>query len=107
MAKIAFIGKEKILRVFAYFGTSVFQVATHQEAEEKLQDLVNDRDNEWGIIYIEEQLAETFVDRIVEINRKFLPVVSIFPSVGEKKGISGEILNNLVRKVTGVDIQFD
>jgi vacuolar-type H+-ATPase subunit F/Vma7 len=107
MAKIAFIGKEKILRVFTYFGTTVFQVTTSQEAEEKLQELVDDQENEWGIIYIEEPLAEMFIDRITELNKNFLPVISLFPSTGEKKGLSGKILNNLVRKVTGVEIQFD
>ena len=107
VAKIAFIGKEKILRVFHYFGTSVFQVSTPREAEEKLQKLVEDTENDWGIIYIEESLAEVFMDRIVELNKKLLPVISIFPSTGEKQGLSGKILDNLVRKVTGVELRFD
>ena len=107
MAKIAFIGKEKILRVFNYFGTSVFQVTTPQEAEQKLQELVDDKKNEWGIVYIEESLAEAFMGRIVKLNKRLLPVISIFPSSGEKKGLSGEMLNNLVRKVTGVELRFD
>jgi vacuolar-type H+-ATPase subunit F/Vma7 len=107
MAKIAFIGKEKILSVFTYFGTSVFQVATPQEADEKLQELVKDRDNQWGIVYIEENLAESLTEQITELNKGLLPVISIFPSSGEKKGIAGEILNNLVRKATGVEMKFE
>ncbi|MDY0094087.1 MAG: V-type ATP synthase subunit F [Candidatus Vecturithrix sp.] len=107
MAKIAFIGKEQILRALTYFGTSVFQVATPQEAEAKLQELVEDQDHPWGIVYIEEPLAEPLLDHIAQLNRRPLPVISIFPSTGEKKGLSGQILNNLVRKVTGVEIRFD
>ena len=107
MAKIAFIGKEKILSVFNYFGSSVFQVSTPQEADEKLQELVTDRENEWGIVYIEENLAESLKDQIMELNKGPLPVISIFPSSGEKKGIAGKMLNNLVRKTTGVEMKFE
>ena len=107
MAKIAFIGKEKILRVFNYFGTSVFQVSTPQQAEEKLQEIVDDKEHEWGIVYIEECLAEAFMDRIAELNRNVLPVISIFPATGEKKGLAGDMVNHLVRKVTGVELRFD
>ena len=107
MAKIAFIGKERILRALTYFGTSVFQVATPQEAEAKLQELVADQEHSYGIVYIEEPLAEPLLERIAQLNRRPLPVISIFPSIGEKKGLSGQILNNLVRKVTGVEIRFD
>lgn len=107
MAKIAFIGKEKILRAFNYFGMSVFQVSTPQEAEEKLQELVNDKDRDWGIVYIEEKLAEAFIGRIAELNKMLLPVISVLPCTGEKKGLSGTMLRNLVRKVTGVELHFD
>ncbi len=107
MAKIAFIGKERILRVFTYFGMSVFQVSTPQEAEERLQELVNDTESGWGIVYIEESLAETFIKRIAEFNKMTLPVISLLPCSGEKKGLSGEMLRNLVRKVTGVELRFD
>lgn len=107
MAKIAFIGREKILSVFMYFGTSVFQVSTPQEADEKLQELATDRENEWGIVYIEENLAESIKDRIMTLNKGLFPVISIFPSSGEKKGIAGEMLNNLVRGATGVEMRFE
>lgn len=107
MAKIAFIGKEKILRVFNYFGMSVFQVSTPEEAKEKLQALVDDKASEWGLVYVEECLAEAFMDRIAELNQKPLPVISIFPSTGEKKGLSHQMLGKLVRKVTGVELRFD
>jgi vacuolar-type H+-ATPase subunit F/Vma7 len=107
MAKIAFIGRERILQALTYFGTTVFRVTTSREAEVKLQELLEDQEQEWGIIYIEEPLAEPFIERIVQLNRAPLPVISLFPSTGEKKGISGHILNKLVRKVTGVDIRLD
>jgi vacuolar-type H+-ATPase subunit F/Vma7 len=107
MAKIAFIGKENILRVFKYFGTEVFQVATPEEAEEQLQTLLDDTETDWGIVYIEELLAEAFMERIRELNRKTLPVISIFPSIGEKKGLAGDTLETLVRKVIGVELRFD
>ncbi|MCP4399573.1 MAG: hypothetical protein GY801_20010 [bacterium] len=107
MAKIAFIGKERILRVCQFLGTSVFLVETSAEAESKLQDLLEDSENQWGIVYIEENLAEAFLDKVIAVNKGELPVVSLFPSTGEKKELSGKILSDLVRKVTGVDLQFD
>ena len=107
MAKIAFIGKERILRVCRFLGTSVFLVNTSAEAESKLQELLNDTESHWGIIYIEENLAEDFLETVIELNKGELPVISLFPSVGEKKELSGKILSDLVRKVTGVDLQFD
>ena len=107
MAKIAFIGQERILRVFRYFGTSVFQVSTPQEAEEKLQELVSDTEQTWGIIYIEETLADIIRDRIMELNRGVLPVISIVSSSGETKGIGGKMLHALVRKATGVEMRVD
>ena len=81
MAKIAFIGKERILRALTYFGTAVFQVTTPQEAEAKLQELVEDQEPSYGIVYIEEPLAEPLLDRIAQLNRPPLPVISIFPSI--------------------------
>ena len=85
----------------------MFLVANSTEAESTLQGLIEDVDAQWGIVYIEENLAEPFLDRIVELNKGGLPVISLFPSTGEKKELSGKILGNLVRKVTGVDLQFD
>ncbi len=107
MAKIAFIGKERILQVGTYFGTSIFLVSTPREAEATLQKLVEDTHNQWGIIYIEEGLAETFLKQIIELNKRPVPVISLVPSTGEKKELSGKILKNLVRKVTGVELTFD
>jgi vacuolar-type H+-ATPase subunit F/Vma7 len=107
MANIAFIGKERILRVCQFLGTSVFLVETSAEAESKLQELLEDSDNPWGIIYIEENLAEAFLGKVIEVNKGELPVISLFPSVGEKKELSAKILGDLVHKVTGVDLQFD
>ncbi len=107
MANIAFIGKEHILYTLRYFGTEVFYAATPQEAEARLHTLLDDAAGDWGIIYIEECLAEPFIGRITTLNQRFLPVISLFPSTGEKKGLSGMILNNLVRKVTGVELRFE
>ena len=107
MAKIAFIGKEPTLRGFNYFGTTVFRVSTPQEAEAQLQALVADQENTWGIIYLEEVLAEPILPRVVQLNKGVLPVISIFPSIGEKKELSKTMLHHLVRKVTGVEMRFD
>ena len=107
MANIAFIGKEHILYALRYFGTQFFYAATPQEAETRLHALIDDASGDWGIVYIEECLAEPFVERIAALNQRFLPVISLFPSTGEKKGLSGAMLNNLVRKVTGVELRFE
>ena len=107
MANIAFIGKEHILYALRYFGTHFFHAATPQDAEARLHDLIDDASGDWGIVYIEECLAEPFLDRITELNQRFLPVISLFPSTGEKKGLSGAMLKNLVRKVTGVELRFE
>ncbi len=85
----------------------MFQVSTPQEAQRKLQELAEDTEEQWGIIYLEEGVAETFLDQIADINSRPLPVVSLFPSRGEKKELSGKILDKLVRKVTGVEIRFE
>lgn len=107
MTRIAFIGKQRIFRVFTYFGTSVFLVSTPQEAEEKLQELVADTTESWGVIYIEEQLAAPLRDLIMELNKRTLPVISIVSSSGEPQGLGGKMLNNLVRKATGVDMRIE
>lgn len=107
MANIAFIGREHIIRVFNYFGTSVFQVSTPQEADAKLQELTNDTEQEWGIVYLEESLAESLQERIKEYNRQALPVISIFPGSGEKKNIGSQMLYGLVRKVIGIEMGSD
>jgi vacuolar-type H+-ATPase subunit F/Vma7 len=107
LEKIAFIGQERLLRVFRYFGTSVFQVSTPQEAGEKIEELVADTKQTWGIIYIEEALADAIRERIMELNREALPVISIVSASGETKGIGGEMLHALVRKATGVDMRVE
>ena len=87
MTKIAFIGTERIVRVFKYFGTAVFLVSTPREAGEKLQELVDDKEHDWGVVYLEENLAESLKDQIAALNKQpLLPVISIFPSRSTGEG---------------------
>jgi vacuolar-type H+-ATPase subunit F/Vma7 len=106
VADIAFIGQEPILRVFTYFGAAVFQVATAQEAEEKLRELSAETDQACKIIYIEERLAEPIQESIKMLNMKNLPVISIVSSRGKPQGVGKTALNKLVRKATGVDMRI-
>ena len=107
MAKIACIGKEPILQGLTYVGVTVFLVASAQEAEARLQTLLAEPAEKWGLIYVEERLAEAFIDRLKALNTRPLPVVSLLPTIGVKKNITSQALQQLVRKVTGVDLQFD
>lgn len=106
-AQIAFIGQEQLLRVFTYFGVSVFQVSTPQDAEEKLRELVADPRQTWGIIYIEERFADGLHELIQQLNRKTLPVISIVSASGVTQGLARNNINALVRKATGVELKIE
>jgi vacuolar-type H+-ATPase subunit F/Vma7 len=107
VAEIAFIGQERLLRVFTYFGAAVFPVTSSHEAEQKLQELVADTQNPWRLIYIEETLADEIQESIKTLNRKPLPVISIVSSRGKTQGLGKTMLHNLVRKATGVDMRIE
>jgi vacuolar-type H+-ATPase subunit F/Vma7 len=107
VADIAFIGQERLLRVFTYFGADVFPVSSVQEADEKLQELATNTQTPWQLIYIEEALADELQGQIKMLNRNPLPVISIVSSRGKSRGLGKTILHNLVRKATGVDMRIE
>jgi vacuolar-type H+-ATPase subunit F/Vma7 len=108
MAKIAFIGQTGSFRVFTYFGATVFQVTTPQEADAKLQELSADAQQTWGIIYLDERLALPLRQRIQTLNKQqLLPVISIIAVGGQTEGLARTILNALIRKSTGVEMRIE
>ena len=106
VAEIAFIGQERLLRVFTYFGAEVFSVASVQEAEETLRELATAAQTPWQLIYVEETLADEMSESIKTLNKQPLPIISIVSSCGEPRGLGKTILHDLVRKATGVDMSI-
>jgi len=107
VSEIAFIGQERLLRVFSYFGAAVFSVDSAHEAEEKLRELATGDQQSWRLIYIEEALAEEIRASIKSLNKNPLPVISIVSSRGKSRGLGKTMLHNLVRKATGVDMRIE
>jgi vacuolar-type H+-ATPase subunit F/Vma7 len=107
VAEIAFIGQERLVRVFTYFGIDVFPVASVSEAQETLQKLTADRGETWRLVYIEEALTEEIQEQIRVLNRQPLPVISIVSLRGTPQGIGKSTLHNLVRKATGVELRIE
>ncbi len=102
-ARIGVVGDKDSVLCFKAFGFSVFPVV-ESEAEEnrKIVDKLA-RDN-YGIIFITEQVAETMPETIDRYNREMLPAIILIPGSKGSLGIGKARISSNVEKAVGINI---
>ncbi len=102
-AKIGVIGDKDSVLCFKALGFSVFPVIeSDSENNRKIVDKLARQD--FGIIFITEQVASTISETIDRYNREMLPAIILIPGAGGTLGIGRERISNNVEKAVGINI---
>ena len=109
MYKIAVIGSHSAVNGFRALGLDAFPAETGEEARKILkkissQELESENSVVYAIIYIEETLAQEFMDEIRKYDKKPCPAVILIPGRDGAIGIGQTALHEAVLKAVGSDI---
>lgn len=103
MYKIAAFGDKESVSIFSSVGIEAFIYTDSIKAGEKIDEIAD----EYGIIFITEELAKDLKHIIDKYREKITPSVILIPSA---KGSTGEALLQIresVIKAVGTDISFE
>ena len=103
MHKIAVVGDYDSIFGFAALGLDTFPVSSRKEAEEKLEALAG---NQYGIIYITEDVAAECEKVIEKFKEQLLPAVILIPGVSGNTGNGVLGVKKSVEQAVGSDILF-
>ena len=103
MYKIAVVGDYDSIFGFAALGLDTFPVSSRKEAEEKLEALAG---NQYGIIYITEDVAAEREKVIEKFKEQLLPAVILIPGVSGNTGNGVLGVKKSVEQAVGSDILF-
>jgi len=101
--KIAVIGDKDSILGFKTIGVDTFPVTSTQAALDTMKKLVSDQ---YGVIFITEELAQGMEDVINEMHKRYLPAVVLIPNSRGTQGIGIEQIRSNVEKAIGADILF-
>ncbi len=101
--KIAVIGDKDSILGFKTIGVDTFPVTSAQAALDTLKKLVSEN---YGVIFITEELAQGIPDVINELHKRYLPTVVLIPNSKGSLGIGIEQIRKNVEKAIGADILF-
>jgi len=103
MYKIALVGDKDSIIGFQLLGVSIFSVTNKEEAINILNELIKE---EYAIIFITEEIASQILEKIEELQKKYLISITIIPNKLERKNLGIKILRKNVEKAIGTDILF-
>ena len=103
MYKIAVVGDYDSIFGFAALGLDTFPVSSRKEAEEKLEALAG---NQYGIIYITEDVAAECEKVIEKFKEQLLPAVILIPGVSGNTGNGVLGVKKSVEQAVCSDILF-
>ena len=101
MYKIAVIGDKDSVLAFKVLGLEVFTVIDSQEARKRIDEIAK---QEYGIIFITEQLAKEIPDTIQRYYRELVPAIILIPNNKGSLNIGLENINRNVEKAIGSNI---
>ncbi|MDR2519825.1 MAG: V-type ATP synthase subunit F [Eubacteriaceae bacterium] len=103
MHKVAVVGDRDSVLCFRAFGFSVF-AASEDDAEQtrKLIDAL--AKDEYGIIFVTEQIAQTVNETIDRYNESLVPAIILIPSNKGSLGIGMARIRSNVEKAVGINI---
>ncbi|MEE8886033.1 MAG: V-type ATP synthase subunit F [Eubacteriales bacterium] len=105
MAKIAVMGDYDSIYGFSALGLSIFPIKDNDE-EEASKIFHNLVENDFGIIYITEELAAVLKKEIDKVLNQPEPAVILIPGVHGNTGAGIEGVKKTVEQAVGSDILF-
>ncbi len=101
--KIAVIGDNDSILGFKTIGIDTFPVTSSEGALSCLKKLVSD---DYGVVFITEELAAGMEDIIKELGKRYLPAIVMIPNSKGTQGIGMQQIKKNVEKAIGADILF-
>lgn len=104
MYKIGIIGSRDAVLGFMALGFSVHEAADVQQAAKELHEMA--RSQEYGIIYLTEDLAKDMEEEIRHYEDQPLPAIITIPGQNGSTGYGMNQLRQAVERAVGADILF-
>ena len=101
MYKIAVLGDRDSVLGFKALGLDTYFVETTDEARHTLHQLAKE---EYAIIYVTEQLAQSIRADIDKYKTSVTPAVILIPGKGGSLGLGAQALQSAVERAVGADI---
>ncbi len=101
MFKIAVVGDKDSILAFKALGVDVFTVYDNEEARRTVDTIAR---NNYGIIFITEQIASLIPDTIERYDKEIIPAVILIPSNQGTLNIGMSRINKNVEKAVGSNI---
>ncbi len=101
--KIAVIGDKDSILGFKTIGVDTYPVTGAESGLSALKKLVAE---DYGVIFITEELAQDLGDIIKELNKRFLPAIVLIPNSKGTLGLGMRQIKTNVEKAIGADILF-
>ncbi len=101
MYKIAVVGDKNSIYGFAALGMDVFPADDETQAEQKIKQLAK---NDFGIIFITEELADKLRELLDDYRFKAAPAIIQIPGVKGNSGSAQKELGRTVEKAIGSNI---
>jgi len=106
MHKIGVIGDKDSVLCFKAFGMDVYP-ARESEPEENRKIVDKWAREQYGMIFITEDIAKTITETIDRYNREVTPAIILIPSGKGSLGIGLERIRSNVEKAVGINILED
>ncbi|MDL2274202.1 V-type ATP synthase subunit F [Oscillospiraceae bacterium OttesenSCG-928-G22] len=103
MRKIGVIGDKDSVLCFKAFGMDVYP-ALPDEPEENRKIVDRMAREDYGIIFITEQVAANITDTIARYDKELTPAIILIPSGAGSLGIGLQRVRDNVEKAVGIDI---
>ena len=104
MLKIAVLGGCDTVMGFKALGLDVFPASGAEEAKEIFRHLTRESDEEYAIIYVEENLAQYLEHEIARYKDVPSPAIILIPGREGPLGLGQSALKAAVEKAVGIDI---
>lgn len=101
MHKIGVVGDKDSILAFKALGVDVYPVITKEEARRTVDGLAGEN---YGIIFVTEQIASLIAETIERYNGELLPAVILIPNNQGSLGIGLNKINEYVEKAIGSNI---
>lgn len=100
--QIAYVGPTGAGLGFQLTGIAVFESASPDQMLTELRRLV--REAEFGIVFVDEGLAEPHLEQIAKMNEEPLPAIILLPNPANPRNVAAQNLQQLMVRAIGSDI---
>lgn len=101
MYKVAIVGDKDSILAFKAIGIEVFEAKNAVEARKTIDKLAS---NNYGVIYVTEQIASEIEETINRYIKSITPTIVLIPSSQGSLGIGKKKISENVQKAIGMNI---